>query len=256
MSLVAKARAKLKKMPMQQKVSLAPRSTPDLLELLLEESQPQITLAALDNPHITEKQVLNIVRSGATTTEVLEKIAQNKEFTRSVAMQLELIKNPKTPQSLSLELLKSLNIMDIMNLLGRTRELQPGLRQRMLDIFKQRISQAGEEQRVQMLGRGPSDVTQIIIELGGERVLTHAIRHNHLRQYHALRIARSVQSTPKILTMLFDTPPWGQQYEVRWALINNDNTPRDIRIKIFRSLPRADQERFRKSRHARGLFLS
>ncbi len=246
MNRIDKARQKLKTLSLQQRIAMAPRSTLDLLDLLLEEKNPQLILAALDNSHITQKILVAIVRDMSTPAEVLEKIAKNKVWMRSMKLQMEVIKNPHTPVSLALGYLGSLTIMDLVHLLGTASNLQPGLRQRMMDIFRQRISQVGEEQRVQLLGRGPSDVTQIIIDIGGDRVLSQAIKYNYIRQYHALRIARSYQSSPKILSQLYETAPWGQQYEIRWALINNENTPRDIRLRIFRSLSKADQDSLRR----------
>ncbi|OQY28028.1 MAG: hypothetical protein B6244_08795 [Candidatus Cloacimonetes bacterium 4572_55] len=252
-SRIAQARKKLKRLPVEQKIAIAPRSSPELLDLLLELKNPQVTLAALDNPNMNEKKILWIVRDLSTSAEVLDKIGQNKIWMRLVKIHIEMVKNPNIPKSLAMQLLSGFSIIDLVYLLGASRGMQPGMRQRMLDIFRQRISQAGEEQRTQLLGRGPSDVTQIIVDLGGDRVLSYAIRYNHIRQYHAIKIAKGYQSSPKLLTLLFETPPWGQQYDVRLSLLMNDNTPRDIRLKVFRGLTKADQENFRRKHRARGL---
>lgn len=247
------AREKLRALPIDQKVELARRGNVDVINLLLDEKQPAIYGAVIDNPQVNENHLLHIVRDIVTPGEVMAKVAENHVWMRSYKMQMEVIKHPHTPIALAIGLVRNQGMTELMGLLG-TQNLQPGLRQRMFDLFRQKVTQMGEVQRVSLLGRVPPDAAQIIIDLGGEKVLTEAIRNNHLRQYSAMRIARSSQSSPKILTLLFDTPPWGQQYEVRWALINNDNTPPDVKLKIHRTLSQADKQRLRKNKRLTGLY--
>ncbi len=247
---VIQARKKLKALPLEKKIALASRSAPDLLMVLLDEKQGPVIQAALNNPHLNPDHIQRMVQNPSTPAEVLEAISQKKEWIRPYRVQMELIKNPHTPISIAIEFVRVMGLTELTSLLG-AQGLQPGLRQRMFDLFRQKISQLGEVHRASLLDRVPSDAAQIIIELGGEQVLTTAIRNNHLRQHQAIRIARSSQSTPKILTLLFETPPWGQQYEVRWTLINNDNTPNDVRLKIHRTLTQADKKRLKQNKKLR-----
>ena len=253
MEKIEEARKKLIEISMDKKIEIAPRSSPDLLSLLLEESEPQLILACLDNPHVNENQVFTLAKKESTPAEVIEKIAKNRAWLRSIKLQKELVTHPHTPISIAMEFLRNFSFIDIVQFLN-ARNLQPGLRQFLFEIFRQRISQMGESQRANMLGRVPSDAAQIILEMGGELVLQEGIKFNYIRQYQALKVARSSQSSPKLLTLLYETPPWGQQYEVKWSLLMNDSTPRDIRMKIFRTLSSSDQQRFKKLKRIPGFI--
>ncbi len=245
MSELEEVREQLKKTPLDQRIVLASYSKPELLELLLEDKHPLVMLSALDNPHLTEQRVQLMAQDAATPAEVLEKIAKNRAWMKTIKMQMAMIRNPHTPLSIAIEYLSGLTLMDLVHLLSGSGGMQPGLRQRMMDLFRQRATQLGDEQRIQLLGRG-ADISQILIDLGGAKVLAHAIKSGHLRQYQAVKLANSYQTPPQILMMLFDTPPWGQQFEVKWALLSNDNTPRDIQMRVYRSLSKSDQEKFKR----------
>ncbi len=248
-----RAIARLRAIPLDQKVALVPKSAPALLELLIMEGNPEIALAALSSPFISEAFLIKIAGQPTMTPGVLGKISENRKWMRSPKLQLEIIKNPQTPISLAGDVLEQIDLNDLLTLTSG-QKLQAGLRQHLFDLIQQRLNKMSDEQKAHLLGRVSSDVAGAIIRRGGYKVFAHAIQYNYLREADAVKIANSSESTPRILTMLFESRPWGKKFDIRWGLLNNNNTPLDIRIKIYYTLTKADKRNFRRHKRLPGVY--
>lgn len=243
---------KLKTIPLAEKIKLTPRSSAELLELLIDENHPSILKAALSNPQITDSHVLQILQQSAISPEIISILGQNRNLYSGLRIKREIIKHPKTSLELAAAIMQEMALMDLLPLTRGTR-LQTGLKQHLFNIIQQRLNQLSEEELILLLGKVSPDLASSIIRRGGEKLLSYAIEHHHLREADAVRLANSSESSPKVLTLLFETPPWGKKFDVRWGLLNNTNTPLDIRIKIYKTLTNADKQNFRRHKRLPGI---
>lgn len=96
-----------------QKVVLAQRGNKTVRSALLRDANKVVATAAIKNPGIGESEVAAIASSRAVVDDVIRIIANNREWTRSYAVKLALVQNPKTPVAFSMRFLQTVRTPDL-----------------------------------------------------------------------------------------------------------------------------------------------
>jgi len=91
-----------------EKIALGRIATPAVLRLLLLESDAKILEAALQNPRLTESDLVALVRTKDAPRPLLEAVAAASRWQASYAVRLALVLQPRTPAAVSLAQLTSL----------------------------------------------------------------------------------------------------------------------------------------------------
>jgi hypothetical protein len=99
-----------------QKVALAMKGNKEARSVLIRESNRLIATAVIKNPRITEQEVIGAAKSRSINDEVLRIICASREMTRSYAVRLALVQNPKTPVTVALRLMPGLRQVDLRGL--------------------------------------------------------------------------------------------------------------------------------------------
>lgn len=99
---------RLPMMALGDKIALARMTAGEVLKTLRTEKEPKIIKALLENPRITEEDVLFIVNQPKTPSPVLEVIATNAKWSLRKEVKIGLLRNPKTPLSYAINIVSSL----------------------------------------------------------------------------------------------------------------------------------------------------
>jgi hypothetical protein len=99
-----------------QKVALAMKGNKEARSVLIRESNRLIATAVIKNPRITEQEVIGAAKSRSINDEVLRIICASREMTRSYAVRLALVQNPKTPVTVAVRLMPGLRQVDLRGL--------------------------------------------------------------------------------------------------------------------------------------------
>jgi hypothetical protein len=108
--------ARLRQLPLGQKVALARRGPARVAAALLAKGHPQILAVALDNPHLTEAQVLRVLARENLSAEVVLVIAQHRKWSGSYNVRLALVRHPNSTLSSILAYLPELTVSDLRDL--------------------------------------------------------------------------------------------------------------------------------------------
>ncbi len=100
--------AKLSKMELGEKISLARSAPTRIVSQLLEEAQPRVIDALLMNPRLREADVVGLAERPAISSEVLRVLARSERWSSRYPVRMALVKNPRTPVHAALTLLGSL----------------------------------------------------------------------------------------------------------------------------------------------------
>lgn len=104
------------KMSVSEKIKLATLGNKEARTLLLRDSNKLVCMAAVTSPRITDGEVLSLSSSRTVNAEVLRHIYSNREFTKTYAIKISLVKNPKVPLPTALKMLLTLQEKDIKEL--------------------------------------------------------------------------------------------------------------------------------------------
>ncbi len=95
------------------RISLARRTTPRIIEKLIHDPDQKVVQTILENPRLTEAEVLKISSSPRTPPSILAIIAHNQRWICRYKVKLSLVYNPNAPLRVSMGLLPLLLRQDL-----------------------------------------------------------------------------------------------------------------------------------------------
>jgi hypothetical protein len=107
---------RIMKMSVSEKIKLATLGNKEARTLLLRDSNKLVCMAAATSPRITDGEILGIANSRTANADVLRHIYSNREFLKTYAVKISLVKNPKVPLPTALKMLYTLQEKDIKEL--------------------------------------------------------------------------------------------------------------------------------------------
>jgi hypothetical protein len=105
--------ALIQKMNVMQKVKLARMGNKEARGLLIRDRNKIVATAAIRSPRMTDNEVAGFAKSRNLSDEVMRIIASNREWTKSYAVKLALVMNPKCPVGFSVKFMNFLQEKDL-----------------------------------------------------------------------------------------------------------------------------------------------
>jgi hypothetical protein len=102
--------AKLPQLPLGQKLTLARRGPARVAGALVLEGHTQVMPIALDNPFLTEAQVLKALAREKVPTVVVQALARHRKWSEIYNVRLAIVRNPSAPISIVLAFLPQLTV--------------------------------------------------------------------------------------------------------------------------------------------------
>lgn len=128
---------KINQMSISDRVRLALTGNKTERLVLIKDSNKLVQSAVLDSPKMATDEVLIHVRNLSLPGEIIGRIANNREWTKSYTIIMALVENPKTPISRALSFIKQLHIRDL-KLLSQDRNISPVIRTLAQNLMKQK----------------------------------------------------------------------------------------------------------------------
>lgn len=109
---------RLPQLPLGVKLTLARRSPARVAGALLREGQPRVVALSLDNPLLTESQILKVLAGSQSPDGVVTTIARHPRWSHRRTVRLALIRNAFTPLGAVLSFLPELTASDLREMAG------------------------------------------------------------------------------------------------------------------------------------------
>jgi hypothetical protein len=146
--------SRLPQLPLGQKITLARRGPTRLAGALLAEGHAQIVGIVLDNPYLTEAQVLRVLSREKLPPVVVQAIGQHRKWSITYNVRLALVRHPLSPLATVLAYLPELTVSDLRELAS------PGIvsesLRKYLQAEVQRRIRAGEKSAQKESNPGPA----------------------------------------------------------------------------------------------------
>jgi hypothetical protein len=111
-----------------ERTAAARRTDRLVLDRLLHDRDPRVVAALLDNPRVTERDVVRIAAMRPTVPEIPERIAQHPRWAQRYDVRKALAFNPSTPPAVATQLLPTLLRQDL-QALADSGALSPAIRE-------------------------------------------------------------------------------------------------------------------------------
>src|SRR5882757_4396073 len=108
--------ARLPQLPLGQKITLARRGPARVAGALLAEGHAQVVPVVLDNPYMTEAQILRALAREKLPISVIPAIVQHRKWSITYNIRLALVRNPLSPLATILSYLPELTVSDLREL--------------------------------------------------------------------------------------------------------------------------------------------
>ena len=114
-------------LPVKRKVKLAFKGTREQRAQLIRDPNKLVASAVLSSPKLTDAEVEAFAKMANVSEEVLRVIGNNRTWLKNYGVVLGLVKNPKTPPAISMQLLQRVTERD-MKMIAVDRNVPEGLR--------------------------------------------------------------------------------------------------------------------------------
>jgi hypothetical protein len=105
--------ARLASMGVPEKVKAAMKGSREMRAVLIRDPNKMVSRAVLSSPKLSDAEVEMFARMGSVGEDVLRTIAQSRAWTKNYGVVSALVKNAKTPVTLSMMLINRLSAKDI-----------------------------------------------------------------------------------------------------------------------------------------------
>jgi hypothetical protein len=108
--------ARLPQLPLGQKITLARRGPARVAGALLADGHAKVIPVALDNPNVTEAQVLKVLSREKLPTALIPAISHHRKWSVSYNVRLALVRQPSSPLATILAYLPEITVSDLREL--------------------------------------------------------------------------------------------------------------------------------------------
>ncbi len=107
---------RMPQLPLGQKIALARRASGHVAGAMIVEGHPQVLRVALDNPFLTEANVLKALAREKVPVAVVQALCKHPKWSRIYNVRLALVRNPSAPLATILAFLPELTVSDLREL--------------------------------------------------------------------------------------------------------------------------------------------
>jgi hypothetical protein len=209
------------------------------LKALLHVADEGTLLGLLENPHLEEPHVCQMLERLDLFASVLTAVASEGKWTSSEGVRLRLARHPHTPRRISFALLRQLYLFDLVRL-----SLLPSapaeIRRLAAEIIITRLPHLPVGQKLTLARRGPARVAGALLAEGHPQAVRLALANAFLTESQVLKVLAKPGVLERVVAAIARDLKWSCQYNVRVALMRNLHTPAHVVRAILPNLTLRD----------------
>jgi len=220
------------RLPLGLRRHLARIAPQESFQLILSDGNDEVFEAFLENPKITQAEVLVLI-DRARTQYLIEKLSRTPKWYASHTIKRRLLSNPHTPFSVACRILDYLPFVElkrVMTNVNLPREVRNKARESFRRAF-QRLSD-GETQMIFLSTEGRVLRELTVITDKDKRALIRLMKQPKVPRSLVLHLSRSQLTPPEIIQLIARRPSWIRDTSIRQALLANGKTPRKIKTAL------------------------
>ena len=220
-------------------IEIASSGTEDDLRALAHHPSFEVIATILKNKNLTEDIALIIANRKNISPELLESLFHDTRWKDKYRILLALCKNPKTPQKISLSLIKSIKIFDLADL-TRNQFVPVNMRLKAEAVINEKIPSIPLGIKIALSKRAGSGVLMKLVEEGKKEVVAACLDSPYMTESEIYRIINKKKVSPKVIWQIADHSKWSCRYQIQWALILNIHTPLPRVLSFLRNIKSSD----------------
>jgi hypothetical protein len=215
------------------------------LRSLVYHPSPQVISNILLNRNMTEDLALVIAGRRNVQPHILESLYQSGKWKESYHIVITLCKNPRTPQKISLALVKTLRIIDLSDL-TRNKQVPISVRTKAEAYIIEKILTMPLGIKISLARRSSSNVLLKLIEDGMKEVVRVCLDNPLLTEGDISKVIHMKKIASHVIRQIAEHPKWANRYDIQRALIRHRHTPLSCVVTYLHRIKTTDLKELRK----------
>jgi hypothetical protein len=192
---------------------------------LVHDRSEEVLRALVANPGLEEGDLLTLLARHDLPVDLLRQVASDARRAASYRVRLALLRNPKTPASVSLKFVAQLHLFDLVAL-SLVPHVPREIKAAAEAIVLAKLKEIPLGARLTLARRTASAAVLAQLLLDSHRSVVEAASHNgRLTEEPVLRALRHTAVPAHTVEVISSHPKWAPRHEVRFALLRNRHTP-------------------------------
>jgi hypothetical protein len=197
---------------------------------------------ALDNPALTSREMVLLLRNRQATPKLLLAIGRNREWTRSQEVKKLLVLHPRVPLATARNLLPHLYWKQLVEV-AKSLQVNPVVRRRAEDSLKIKIEEMNLGEKVALARQATPRLISALSASREDRLLRALLGNGKMREIAAAGIAADDELPGELLAFIANHHRWGALRSIRLALLANPRTPIPDALQLLGRLAQRDLQR-------------
>lgn len=224
---------------LERDIQLASTVGEEELKLLAHHPSSKVIASLIHNKNLTEDIALIVAGRKNISPDILESLSKDIRWQDSYRITLALCKNPKTPQKISLSLIKSLKIFDLADL-TRNQLIPVNVKMRAEMNIIERIPAMALGIKITLAKRAGSNVLMKLIEDGMKEVVAACLDSSCITEGDIYKVICMKKIAPQVIRQIANHQKWSCRYQIQWALIRNTHTPLSCVVNFLKNIKTSD----------------
>ncbi|TAL23033.1 MAG: hypothetical protein EPN94_10015 [Nitrospirae bacterium] len=224
---------------LERDIQRASTANEEELESLAYHPSPMVITALIRNRNLTEKLAVIVAARKNVGSDILDALSKDPKWKGSYKVKLALCKNPKSPERVSLALIKSLKIFDMADL-TRNPALPVSLKMKVEEGIGERIPALPLGVKITLAKRASSRVLMRLIEEGLKEVVAASLDSPYMTEGDLYKIISMKNISPQVIRVIANHPRWSSRHMIRWALIRNTHAPLACVVNFLKDMKTTD----------------
>lgn len=206
---------------------------------LIRDPHPDIILNATANRNLTEEMAVYILKKKTIPSEIPGILAGDIRFKDSYKLKVYICRHPKTPQKITLSLLKFIRVFDLGEM-TKDQGVPVSTRQKIEYLLIEKIPSMPSGVKLALSKRSSSTVVAALIERGDARVVSGCLDSPSLTEGHLLKIIAKAEAKPVVVRSISEHPKWSLRQSLRYALVRHQLTPLSLADRFISEMKTQD----------------
>lgn len=194
------------------------------LEPFFSETAKEVLVALASNPSLQDRDLLRLLERKDLPREALQSIAANKEAARNYPVLLAVARHPRTPRFVSLPILKSLYLFDLVRVC-QTPGVPADVKMAAEENILRKLDTLPRGEKITLARRCPGRVAASLLISSDRELIAAALENSFLSEANLLRVLAMEGFPRAAVEAIAQDDKWSFRYHLRLALIRNPLTP-------------------------------
>jgi len=222
-----------------KRTELAASAGEEEISRYVQDPSPKVIRALLGNRQLSEEDILIIANRKNIPPDILEIIAKDKRWSESYPVRLALVRNPKSPLSVSLSIARFLRLFDLEEI-TRSHFIPLVFRHKVESLINERVPTMPLGNKKTLAKKAAGNVLLKLLLDRDAEVVQLCLNNPNMVEGHLFKvISRPDTSTETIMTIA-GHPNWSTRSLVRFSLVRNARTPLSLSVPFLQGMKLMD----------------